>query len=273
MPLKQPNISFDGLIAFVRSKVFWYNLAAAIAGIILFFWVVSLILDVYTHHNQSLSVPNLKGLAYNDVKNVLAKTDFEYAINDSMYTPDKPPLTVLDQTPEPNQKVKQGRTIYLTVNSRKAPTVKMPELRDNSLKQATLILQSYGLRLGQTIYQPDLAKDAVLDQLYRNKSIAAGVQLQKGTVIDLVLGDGLGQTTVEVPDLMGLTLNEARGALQMASLSLGNVEADNTVGSDTLTAYVYKQTPIFGSITDTLKAGQPVDVFVTKDKTKLPGIH
>jgi eukaryotic-like serine/threonine-protein kinase len=270
MPSKQHNEFLSGLLAFIRTKVFLYNLFAAIVGIILLLWLVSLLLGGYTHHGESLSVPDLRGLAYNQVNDVLSKTTFEYAIIDSMYNPDKRPLTVLDQTPEPDQQVKEGRIIYLTVNSRKAPTVKMPELRDNSLKQATLILQSYGLRLGQTIYKPDLAKDAVLDQLYYNHTIAAGWEIPKGSVIDLVLGDGLGQTTVEVPNLVGLTLNEAKGALQMASLAVGAVLPDNTVMGDTLSAYIYKQSPAFGSTTDSLKAGEPVDIYITKDKNKLP---
>jgi hypothetical protein len=56
--------------------------------------------------------------------------------------------------------------------------------------------------------------------------------------------------------------------LQMASLSLGKVVADSSVTTDTVSAYVYKQSPVFGAITDTLKVGQPVQVYVTKDKTK-----
>ncbi len=268
MPLKQLNEFFSGLYMFIRTKVFWKNFAAAIVCIIVLFWVVSLLLGVYTRHGESLPVPDLRGLAYDKVEDVLANTSFEYAISDSMYNPDKPPLTVLDQTPEPNQQVKKGRIIFLTVNSRKAPTVKMPELRDNSLKQATLILESYGLIFGQMTYKPDLAKDAVLDQLYHNRSIEAGSEIPKGSVIDLVLGDGLGQTTAEVPDLVGLTLGEAKAALQMASLGVDSVVTDATVTGDTLSAYVYKQYPVFGSINDTIKAGHPVILYVTKDKTK-----
>jgi eukaryotic-like serine/threonine-protein kinase len=266
MPLKQLNKFFSGLFMFIRTKVFWKNFVAAVVCIIALFWIISLLLGVYTHHGKSVPVPDLQGLTYDQVNDVLAKTSFEYAINDSMYNPNKPPLTVLDQTPEPDEQVKEGRIIYLTVNSSKAPTVKMPELRDNSLKQATLILQSYGLALGQTTYQPDLAKDAVLNQLYHNQSIAAGTEIQKGSVIDLVLGDGQGQITLNVPDLVGLTVGEAKAALQMASLSLGTIVADPSVNGDTLAAYVYKQSPEFGSTTDTLKAGQPVEIFVSKDK-------
>lgn len=270
MPSKQHNEFFSGLLVFIRTRVFFYNLLAAIAGIVLFFWVVSILLGAYTHHGESLSVPDLRGLTYDQVGDVLSKTTFDYVIYDSTYNANKPPLTILDQTPEPDQMVKRGRTIYLTVNSRREPTVKMPELRDNSLKQATLILESYGLRLGKITYKPDLAKDVVLNQLYYDENIASGREIPKGSVIDLVLGNGLGQTTIEVPNLVGLNLVEAKGALQMASLGLGAVVADKTVNGDTLSAYIYRQTPAFGSTTDTLKAGEPVDVYITKDKDKLP---
>jgi hypothetical protein len=267
MPSKQHNTFFNGLFLFIRTKVFWKNFTAAMVCIIALFFLLSLLLGVYTHHGKSVSVPDLRGLTWNKVGDVLANTSFDYAINDSMYNPGKPPLTVLDQTPEPDQQVKEGRTIYLTVNSRRAPTIKMPELRDNSLKQAALILESYGLMLGQTTYKPDLAKDAVLDQLYHNQSIEAGTEIRKGSVIDLVLGDGLGQTTVVVPDLVGLTLSEAKAALQMSSFGSDSVVVDPSVTKDTLSAFVYKQYPAFGSNNDTIKAGQPVILYVTKNKT------
>jgi beta-lactam-binding protein with PASTA domain len=73
-------------------------------------------------------------------------------IVDSAYNAKKRPLTVLDQTPTANAKVKEGRTIYLTVNSRIPPMIKMPELKDASLKQAQMILESAGLNVGKLIY-------------------------------------------------------------------------------------------------------------------------
>jgi beta-lactam-binding protein with PASTA domain len=109
----------------------------------------------------------------------------------------------------------------------------------------------------------------VLDQLYKGEHIEAGATIKKGATIDLVLGDGLGQTSLEVPDLVGLSLREVKFVLDGSSLNLGSVFADNSVRGDTLSAVVYKQNPEFASENSKLNMGDAVDVYVTKDKSLL----
>ena len=112
---------------------------------------------------------------------------------DSIYDSEKVPGTVLDQDPAPNSNVKENRMIYLTINATQPPDVKMPDLVDVSFRQAEAMLQSFGLITGEITYKADLAKNAVLEQRYRNKIIKPGTMLPKGSEIDLVLGDGLGE--------------------------------------------------------------------------------
>ena len=177
-----------------------------------------------------------------------------------MYDGEKDPGTVLDQDPASGSKVKENRTIYLTINATQPPDVKMPDLVDVSFRQAEAMLQSFGLVVGDVIYRSDLAKNAVLQQLYKNKSIKPGTMLPKGGVIDLVLGDGLGDIDVPIPDVIGLTLEDALSILKKASLTIRNIHYDPGV-RDSLSAKIYLQKP---SSEDgiTLKQGNGIDIFL-----------
>lgn len=253
---------------FFKKRRWLLHILLALLVYVVFFWISASVLKSYTQHGETLSVPDMRGMSMQKVQEVLKSKGFEYKVVDSAYNAKRLPMTVLDQTPSANAKVKQGRTIYLTVNSKLPPQIKMPDLKDASLKQAQLILESAGLNIGKLIYKPDLAQNAVLDQLYKGEHIEAGTSIKKGATIDLVLGDGLGATEVEVPDLFGLTLREVKFVIDGSSLNLGRVIADNSVKGDTLDAWIYKQYPEYPS-EHKVNVGDVIDVYVTKDKSVL----
>ncbi len=249
---------------YIRTRHVLYHLGGAVLFYVLSVLVFALFVKSYTKHGQSVTVPDLRGKTYSVATNMIESRNLNYKIADSSYDRKLSPLAVMDQNPRPNTKVKESRTIYLTVNSRKAPHVKMPDLKDASLKQATMILESYKLNVGKLIYKPDLAKNVVLDQLYKGKTIAAGAEIQKGASVDLTLGDGLGETEIEVPHLIGLSLREAKFVLEGSLLSLGAVVHDDLSRGDSLEAIVYQQRPDPNmSETRTVNIGDGVDVFVT----------
>lgn len=258
MPKRQNNLR-----AFLFSRTFLFNILGAIAfyvGCVLLFAVF---VRSYTKHGQSVTVPDVRGMTYDEAVKALSKSDLDVKISDSSYNDKQPAFAVLEQSPAPNSKVKEYRTVYLTVNAKSAPEMKMPDLKDASLKEATMNLESYGLRLGKLIYKPDLAENVVLDQQFEGQSIAPGATVKKGSVIDLILGDGLGQTEVEVPNLVGLSLREARFVLEGSSLNLGAVVADNSVTEDSLDAIVYQQIPAARDSSTKVNQGGGIDVFIT----------
>lgn len=258
------------MFKFLFSRVFVLHLLASIATVIALFLLTVFLLQKYTAHGQTITVPDLTGKSIPEVMQILHNKNLNYSIVDSSFSDKMMPLCVIDQNPKPNRKVKDGRTIYLTINSKQPPKVKMPDLRDVSLKQAGMVLNSYGLKVGRLIYKPDLAQNAVLDQQINGVSIKPGDLVFKGSYIDLVLGDGLGLSEIEVPVLVGLTLSEAKFVLDGVGLNLGVIIADNTVGSDSLSAYIYKQIPDPSSANNLIKPGEPVDVFISNDISKVP---
>ena len=108
--------------------------------------------------------------------------------SESVFDKTSKPGTVLKQNPNPKEKVKRGRKVYVTVASDQPPIVKMPQLQDVSLRQAEIMLKAKGLILGTVIYKPSPYENAVLEQLYRGRPIASGKDINMGEIITLVVG-------------------------------------------------------------------------------------
>ena len=102
---------------------------------------------------ETITVPNLVGMEIKDLDEFLSDRDLRYEIlEDSSYSSEYPPYTVLQQNPSENDKVKENRKIYLTLNSSIPPKIKMPKIINGSVKNAQLILKSYDLKLGDITY-------------------------------------------------------------------------------------------------------------------------
>lgn len=214
-----------------------------------------------TNHNQKLSVPDITGQSLDDAIRILKQHKMGYILVDSMFEFQLKPHEIIDQSPKVGAFVKENRKIYLTINSLHPPSVTLPNLVDMSKRQAILILESSGFKVGRAIYQPDIAKDAVLQVRVNGKPVAENELLPKGTTIDLVLGDGFGTLDIEIPDLVGLTIIEAMAVLDAVNLSIGQIINDQGGDIDNLNAYVYYQQPEFNSAVK-MSPGDPVNLFV-----------
>ncbi|MCB9034957.1 MAG: PASTA domain-containing protein [Chitinophagales bacterium] len=215
----------------------------------------------YTRHGDAIEVPNVQGMSFYDAKQVLKKHHLELRVIDSTFDKSHKPLSILYQNPLKGAKVKKDRKIYLTINSSNPPSVKIPNIIDNSRRQAELILSSWGLNIGQLIYIPDMAKDAVLGIQMNGKIVEPGKTVKKGASIDLVLGDGIGSQITEVPPLIGLTVLEAQAVLEAVHINLGNLIADGPI-ADTMNAYIYNQDPMYG-VVGALASGNAVKLYIT----------
>jgi len=233
-----------------------------VAGVsIILLFITLTILKWYTKHGESISVPNIEGKSFYEAINILKNNDLDYMVIDSTFDAKKPPLSILYQNPLEGATVKTGRKVYITMNAAYPPSVKIPEIIDNSLRQAEIILNSWGINIGQLIYIPDLAKNAVLGIRYKGEDVKPGKIIPKGSSIDLVLGDGVGSVVTEIPPLVGLTVLEAKAVLEAVHIPMGEIIADGII-QDTMRAFVYNQDPTFGSI-GKLNEGNAVKIFIT----------
>jgi len=221
-------------------KTFWGSIIT-IAGIcIVLYWIFFASLGWITGHGKELTVPKLEGKTLAQSLQVLEQQGFDVDI-DSTYNPELKPLMVVMQQPEGGTTVKEGRTIFLIVNRQSPPSIPMPNLVNLSYRSAEMLLKSSKLFVGDTIMKPDMAQGAVLAQLFNGKEIAAGTQIPQGSRISLVIGDGLGNKEISVPDLNGMTYPEALAVLSGNNLNY-TVVFDGDI-TDTTTAVVYSQMP------------------------------
>jgi len=254
---------------FLRGKKFVFiNILAAAGIIFLIMFSVYKYLDAYTKHGETITVPDLRGMTSEKLSDFLVDKHLKFIIIDSVFLAKKPKGIVVEQDPLPNEKVKENRTIYITINKLVAPAVKFPSLEDYSYPYVTAFLETYGLKVGDLIYKPDLAKNRVLAARYKGREIRAGDMIPKGSEIGLTLGDGLGNTKVTIPSLVGLPLDEALFVLKASSLNKGAVISDSPI-SDTAAFRVYKQKPD-PATSARISQGESVDIFVTQNLSKIP---
>lgn len=256
-----------GIFQFLKSRTFFIHLGIYVVILGLVLWIVLTWLGSYTSHGKTIQVPDFSGVKIADLDKLVAGKNLQYQVIDSVYVAKAVKGAVIRQEPEANAEVKEGRTIYLYVTSTQPPSVLMPKLIDRSLRQAVTMINTYGFKLGTISYVPDQCANCILDQLVKGKKIQPGATIPKGTVISLVVGQGLGNEEVGVPCLTGLSRREAVEKLAEASLNVGAVAFDNP--KDTAKALIYRQIPSCKSAS--AKLGGSVDLFLTTDKTKVPG--
>lgn len=255
---------------FILSKTFLKNLGLAAVIVVGLIMVLLIWLNFYTRHGQSRPVPDFIGLTMDQTVKLARKNKVRYQVIDSVYTSEVPRGCIADQNPKPGFKVKKWRNIMLTINAFNPEMVAMPNLINLPKRQAIALIEGAGLELGTPRYIPDISIDVVIKQLYNGREIQGGDSLQKGSVIDLVLGKGLSNERTSVPDLRGLNLESAKNRILGASLTLVTSVFDATVRSrnDSLNAFVYKQNPEF-SYDATLQLGSSIYLWLTVDSSRL----
>lgn len=254
---------------FIFSKTFLKNLGLAMVLVVGLLMILIIWMNIYTRHGQAKSVPDFIGLTMGQTK-ALAKTNkMRYQIIDSVYTNLVPRGCVAEQNPKPGLKVKKWRNILITINAFAPEMVAMPNLIDMTKRQAIALVESSGLEMGTLRYIPDLSIDVVRKQLHNGKEVQENDSLQKGSVIDLVLGKGLSNQRNPVPNLIGMNLDPAKNEILGASFNLGTYIYDTSIltADDTLKAFVFKQNPEFADDA-TLQLGSAIYLWLTVDSAK-----
>ena len=260
---------------FITKKPLWVNLIASVVVAILLFGLFLLSLGWLTDHGKAATVPSLTGKSLEEVKRVLDSTGFEWEVQDSVYVDSIPPLQIVKQFPDADEVVKANRTIFLIVRSVEPPLVEMPNLIGYSFRNAVVVLKTMDLKVGDTLFRPDFARNAVLEQRMNGQLITPGTKIKKGSSITLVLGDGIGDQPIPVPALVGLNYLEAKVLLDSAGLSFGAIVLESGV-QDTASAWIYKQSPETldeDKAVQTIRPGQLIDIWLQAVRPRLDSIR
>jgi eukaryotic-like serine/threonine-protein kinase len=262
------NFKFFGVFQFVTHRPLWINILAAIVLAFIIFFLFLSSLKCLTGHGKSATVPSVAGKSYEEARKMLKKAGFSVDIQDSLYVDTMRPMTVIKQIPDADEIVKRNRTVYLIVSRAVPPIVEMPNLVGYSFRNAQMVLINMGLKIGDTTFKPDFARESVLEQIYNGSPIKPGAEIRKGSVISLVLGDGIGKREFAVPTITGMQFCDVRDLLEAHGIVVGAIVMDANV-SDTCSAYVYKQNPERYNDEkkiNHIRSGQTMDLWLQLDK-------
>jgi beta-lactam-binding protein with PASTA domain len=259
----------EKLFSFLKSKTFLANAVLALLFFAAVIGLTQLLLRACTHHGEAIEVPSLSGLSLSEAEALLNDADLDFRVIDSAeFNPEVPLGAVIDQYPAQGALVKSGRQILLTINPFTVHKIELPNIIDKTLRRAIYDLESKGFVVGVKIYKPDLARDAILGMQINSVDAKPGDKFVRGTVVDLIVGTGIGDERIAVPYLRWLTAQQAVMKLRSLSLNSGLIVYDDEV-TDTLTALVYKQTP-GPTLEPMLPLGTTIDIWLTNDSTKIP---
>lgn len=182
--------------SFRTNRFFWLNILAMPVVLILLVFATLRWLDSYTHHGEAVVVPDVKHKPVPEAQKILAEQGLQSVVADSTYVKTLPPGCVLEYNPSMNQKVKLGRTIYLTVNTTNVPLVDLPDVADNSsLREAEARLLAAGFKLMPNDTVPG-DKDWVYGVKFEGRVLGLKEKVPQGAFLTIVVGDGLVSTEV-----------------------------------------------------------------------------
>lgn len=215
-----------------------------------------ILLPLYVSGSE-LMVPNVVGMTEEEAFQTLEDDNFNPSIADTSFGVSLPPGRVFLQKPESGKIVKEGRTVYLFISGGEQ-LISVPLLKGKSVGDARLSLERIGLKLGSIEEMASThPKDMVFDQQF-----AEGTNLRKGQSVGISVSIGKGGGDIEVPDLIGKSLTEARIILSDSSLTVGKINYQ--ISSTLLPNTVLDQYPAPGN---KLNSGNTVDLFITKEGT------
>ena len=253
----------------MKSKFFWINIAIAVSLLIAVLVVLDLSLGRITQHGDMVEVPNLIGMNEEEARAILATKEIDGKVIDSIYVKGKKLGVIVEQNPVEKTKVKKGRHIYLTVNSKLPRMIPMPDLKDMSYRQAEATLKSIGFSVKDIQYIPSEFSGLVLEIKHEGEPVGAGTRLPDGANIVLVVGRVANEGDMaRVPQLCMLTYERAVQTLSERGFVVGAVMNDETVGEeeDRNKCFVYRQSPAAEQWT---MMGKRVDMWLTRNPNKI----
>lgn len=207
--------------------------------------LVFVFIRIYARQGAESEIPDMVGMS---IEEAMANDGIglEFVVQDSIFREGEAGGTILTQDPKGGTMVKSGRKVYLSITSYNADDAILPELAGLSVRQAVSELYGIGLSVGKLTFVEDPYKNSVVDQSCKGKSLYAGQQIARGSVVDLVVGSGDGTGSNSVPFVIGKTADRARRDILSVSLNVGKEHFRDV--KDKRTAVVYRQEPDYTGV-------------------------
>ncbi|HAO07373.1 MAG TPA: serine/threonine protein kinase [Chryseobacterium sp.] len=234
------------------------NLVVAIGVFVGLVWLTFRWLEYHTNHGQEIPVPNIVNKSVQEAIKILDDSGLEYEVDSFNYDPKYRPFQVLQVYPVPGSRVKDGRAIQLRVNPRTWAKVEVPDVINKYSGLAFQRLEQVGLKVGDTIYEPSIQKDAVIRILFNGNEVKSKTKLARFSVVDVVIGSGP-LRNIAIPNVVGLTVKEARQVIARSMFEVGLVDHED--GSKDESDVIYYQDPAAGDVRD---QGMQIDLWASK---------
>lgn len=174
----------------LTSKYIWLNLLAMAIVLVLLVVGAKFGIDIYTHHGEAILIPDITHKSYADAKQILANEGLLIEVTDTGYVRTLPADCILEQSPQPGDKVKSGHVIYVIVNSGNTPTITLPDIIDNSsVREAIAKLTAMGFKVGPPQYIVG-EREWVYGATVNGRHVSAGERIPVGAVVVLQVGNG-----------------------------------------------------------------------------------
>lgn len=167
------------------------NILLIIAAGVILLIVTLILLNIYTHYNKSVDVPQVKGLQLKEAKVLLKSQGLKYAVVDSIYDKKAVPGSIIEQVPSANSRTKSGRQVFLTIYSMNPPDIAVPGLVDYSYRQAEALLISMGFEKIAIQEVPSEYKGLVKAVEYRGRTLQPEEKIPSGSPLTLIVGSGI----------------------------------------------------------------------------------
>ncbi|MBF1167898.1 MAG: Stk1 family PASTA domain-containing Ser/Thr kinase [[Eubacterium] sulci] len=205
--------------------------------------------------NTELKVPDLKGLSYKEAKTLLSEMGLQISKGDEVDSDSVTEGLIASQYPSAKTKVDKGDIITVNISKGKKDAVipKLVGTTFTSESDVSDILSKYGYKLGKVSYEESYETPGTIIK----QSPDAGTTAEKKTTVDIVISKAKSKATV--PNLNGMTYDQAESALQSLGFSVGRVTEEENNGFTAGT--VFKQYPAANSEYQT---GSTVDIWIAK---------
>lgn len=174
---------------FKRYPLTFNILAMLLVGILLIvigMWSLKLL----TAHGAVREVPDVRTMSVAEAQEALKQYDLLTEVVDSVYNHSGSRGMVVEQVPPAGNRVKPGRTVYLTINAYEAQKITLPELVGSSVRQARATLQTLGFTDIREIRVPSDYRDLVIAVKSMGVPLRAGSTVSVSSTIVIEVGEG-----------------------------------------------------------------------------------
>jgi eukaryotic-like serine/threonine-protein kinase len=229
-------------------------------GIVIFFW---LILRWYTDHGEQIAVPDLKGLSLEEATAALDERGLSLLVVDSIYDEKADGGKVVEQSPVPESKVKEGRQVFVTIY-RFEPPQETINIKEGDYAQVAIIkLKNKGIRFDIVEVPNGNMVGSVISITHKGKKIKPGDAIARGEKVTLSVGIA-SNATIPLPNLQGLTYQQAMtilDSLQLMGQAFFDTEPLST--QDSALFRVCRQDPPFEADAAGVPPGRIIDFWLS----------